>query len=123
MLQTNLIFGIQKKIKEGKTQTASGMLEESTTEVPSVPEERAQLIMEGSLNTGIYQQTHSAKKKIVTRSKLVTEAFNMHKVQKKLNKDISFFNCVFRSGNQNIVLCVNHSRCFLQPFNIMSTRA
>ncbi len=97
MLQTNLIFGIQKKIKEGKTQTASGMLEESTTEVPSVPEERAQLIMEGSLNTGIYQQTHSAKKKIVTRSKLVTEAFNMHKVQKKLNKDISFFNYLYEN--------------------------
>jgi len=94
MLQTNLIFGIQKKIKEGRAQSNAAMpLEESTT----VKKNDTQILFEGSLNAGIYQQTSKAGRKIETKKRLVMESFNMAKVQKKLDKDIVFFNYLYEN--------------------------
>jgi hypothetical protein len=100
MLQHNLIFGIQQKIKEGRAQAESGKmtLEENSIEsMDSTSKKEVEIILEGSLNTGIYQQTHASQKKAASKKRLVTESFNMSKAQKKLDKDIVFFNYLYEN--------------------------
>ncbi len=115
MLQHNLIFGIQKKIKEGRAQSKSGSvaLEESSLieNEDRVVSKEVQVILEGSLNAGIYQQTQKKKNHTKLTKRLFTESFTISKVQKKLNKDIVFFNFLYENfteeplkANFNILL-------------------
>ncbi len=101
MLQSNLIFGIQKKIKEGSKKaglaTRAGVLEESTQEVPQHKE--TDLILEGSFIAEMYTKSAKAKKRSETKGVLVTESFQIHKAKKKLEKDIEYFNYL----NENFV--------------------
>jgi len=97
MLQTNLIFGIQKKIKEGsrKESKGMGMIEENSI----IKEETAthEPILESSFIAGIYEKTSASKKKAVFQQALMTESFQMHKAQKKLEKDVSYFNFLYEN--------------------------
>ena len=101
MLQTNLIFGIQKKIREGasaKKESGSdaGMIEESTL-IEETTSSKAELILESSFASGIHGQVEKAKKVVQDQKVLITESFHMHKAAKKLNKDISYFNFLFEN--------------------------
>ncbi len=99
MLQTNLIFGIQKKIKEGSKKedtTGLGMLEESTI-IEETSDSKAELIFESSFVSGIHTQVEKAKKVVEKQKVLITESFKMHKAQKKLEKDIVYFNFLFEN--------------------------
>ena len=102
MLQTNLIFGIQKKIKEGskkEADTGLGMLEESTVieKDNSKDNSKDELILEASFVAGIHTQVEKAKKIVQDQKVLITESFKMHKAQKKLEKDISYFNFLYEN--------------------------
>ncbi len=102
MVQTNLIFGIQEKIKAGKTgqsDRAGKMLEEST-EVPQDLKKK-ELMLEShfapSFAANIYQQTHQTQKSQETKSTLMTEAFHMTKAERKLQTDVMYFNYLFEN--------------------------
>ena len=104
MLQSNLIYGIQAKIKENralrKDQGNNGVLEEATTEATSnvvIETERAEPILESSFIADIYTKTNDAKKKEETQKALVTESFTYHKAEKKLSKDIAYFNYLYEN--------------------------
>ncbi len=90
MLQTNLIFGIQKKIKDGHR----------ATEAPVV-QEKEEVLLENfynpSLISDIHQQTEKAKKQKAHKTVLMTEAFHVSKAEKKLQKDISYFNYLYEN--------------------------
>ena len=97
MLQTNLIYGIQKKIKEGKTLAAkAGILEESTIVV-----EKKEVLLENYYNPGIAAGisvlVKDSQKKTAVKGSLMTEAFHLNKVQKKLTKDITYFNYLYEN--------------------------
>jgi len=100
MLQSNLIFGIQKKIKERSAkfdQSEKEVLEESSLiDEPQIVS-RAEPMLESSFIAGMYQKTESAKKKKEVKGRLVTESFHMAKVQRKLEKDITYFNYLYEN--------------------------
>ncbi len=91
MLQTNLIFGIQQKIKDGHQRSDD----------LKITEARDEILLENYYNpgivSGIYQQTQAAKKKATHKKSLVTEAFHIKKAEKKLQKDISYFNYLYEN--------------------------
>jgi len=97
MMKENLIFEIQRKIKEngGGVQSTRTSLEESmilNEEYKITPKKEAEPILESSFNASIHLMTEKSKKKIETKKVLVTEAFSLPKVSKKLQKDIMYFN-------------------------------
>jgi hypothetical protein len=97
MLQTNLIFGIQKQIKAGsKHAHKMGIIEEST-QVEEVSAQRAEPILESSFVAGIYTKAANAKKKEVIKNSLITESFHLSKARKKLEKDVAYFNYLYES--------------------------
>ncbi len=114
MLQTNLIFGIQKKIKEGKRGKASmkniSVLEESNagviTEADQETKEKKEILIENyynpSIASGIYDQVRNSQKKTSTKKILMTESFHMAKIEKKLTKDISYFNYLFENFVEDV---------------------
>ncbi len=104
MLQTNLIFGIHKQIKEGRAaknqgRGQGGMLEESDQLVEASP--KKEVLLENyhnpSLISGIYEQTKKSQRQTAQKQVLMTEAFHLSKVKKKLNKDISYFNYLYEN--------------------------
>jgi hypothetical protein len=102
MLQSNLIYGIQKKIKENRTVGSSnGFIEESSVEEVSADaierEMGVEPILESSFISGIYEKAAGAKKKETVRKTLVTESFNLNKAEKKLNKDFVYFNYLYEN--------------------------
>jgi hypothetical protein len=99
MLQTNLIFGIQQKIKAGsKHAHKMGILEESTTETNKVEKDnRIEPILESSFISGIYEKAAAAQKKEEGKKVLITESFHFSKARKKLEKDINYFNYLFEN--------------------------
>jgi hypothetical protein len=98
MLQKNLIYGIQKKIRENKaSHKAMAPLEESTALVNEAGEEHAEVILEGSFIGAIYDKVTKTQKKEETRSTLVTEAFSLRKAEKKLSKDIAYFTYLYEN--------------------------
>lgn len=99
MLQSNLIYGIQKKIKENKsTVSDAGMLEENTVLEETIEDTvRAEPILESSFMTGVYEKAAASKKKEEVKKTLVTETFNMTKVEKKLSKDVVYFNYLYEN--------------------------
>ncbi len=102
MLQTNLIFGIQKKIKESKVGKTlqSNILEETTANQAQAPIKNEVLLenyYNPSIASGIYEQVKDSQKKTETKKTLVMEAFHLSKVEKKLSKDISYFNYLFEN--------------------------
>ncbi len=103
MLQTNLIFGIQKKIKESKQAhdtSIPGVLEEGET-IAEEQETKKEILVENFYNpglvSGVYDKVESSKKKEEHRSSLVTESFHLRKAKRKLEKDIMYFNYLFES--------------------------
>jgi len=96
MLQSNLIYGIQQKIKENKAVTEDGMLEEATV-LEEAETEEVEPILESSFISGVYEKASHAKKKEEKRRVLVTETFNMTKIEKKLSKDVHYFNYLFEN--------------------------
>jgi len=99
MLQTNLIFGIQKKIKAGSKHAHKMGLVEEATEVTEAKQEvkNSEPILESSFVAGIYQQASAAKKKEESKKTLVTESFHLSKARKKLEKDINYFNYLYEN--------------------------
>jgi hypothetical protein len=97
MLQTNLIFGIQKKIKAGSAHAHKMGLVEESTEYKRHSVESTEPILESSFVAGIYEQASAAKKKEEGRKTLVTEAFHLTKARKKLEKDINYFNYLYEN--------------------------
>ncbi len=101
MLQTNLIYGIQKKIKEGRAirESGVGVLEESAVADTTVAKE--EILLENYYNPGIIagvsKQVKDSKKVTVQKRSLMTEAFHMAKAEKKLNKDINYFNYLYEN--------------------------
>lgn len=99
MLQTNLIFGIQKKIKAGsKHAHKMGIVEESEVLVPDA-KKATEPILESSFMAEMYSKSAKSKKKTETKNSLITESFQIHKVKKKLEKDIAYFDYL----NENFV--------------------
>ena len=101
MLQTNLIFGIQKKIKENSSAHSDiKVLEESET-TPEVGEvensNRAEPIMESSFLSSIYEKAEASKKKEEIRTNLIHESFTLRKAEKKLSKDVVYFNYLYEN--------------------------
>ncbi len=102
MLQTNLIFGIQQKIKDSKRLKASSVLEENealgTQKAEPVKNE---ILLENyynpSIASGIYEQVKNSQKETKIKTALMTEAFHINKIEKKLGKDISYFNYLFEN--------------------------
>jgi len=90
MLQTNLIFGIQKKIKAGSKHAHKMGLVEESTEYKRHTANGEEPILESSFVAGIYEQAHAAKKKEESKKTLVTEAFHLTKARKKLEKDFNY---------------------------------
>ena len=90
MLQTNLIFGIQSKIKAGHQSAEAAPVEE-----------KEEILLENYYNpgivAGIHQQAEKSKKSKKHRKNLVTEAFHIKKAQKKLNSDIAYFNYLYEN--------------------------
>jgi len=74
MLQHNLIYGIQQKIKENKETTLgnNGIIEES--EVIEISEKTTEPILESSFIAGIYDMTHKHAKKTQNKKTLITES-------------------------------------------------
>lgn len=101
MLQTNLIFGIQKQIKSGSKAglaTRTGMIEESTA-VEAEEVSSTEPILESSFIAEMYSKSAQARKKKDSKKVLITESFQIHKAKKKLEKDIEYFNYI----NENFV--------------------
>ncbi len=103
MLQTNLIFGIQKKIKEGKHSTGRmDVLEESEfIETEAKTKVKNEILLENyynpSIASGIYEQVKGNQKQTTHKKALMTEAFHISKAEKKLIKDISYFNYLYEN--------------------------
>jgi len=98
MLQSNLIFGIQKRIKEGsKHASKMGLIQESQEVTEENPIKRAELILESSLISGIYEKTSNAQKKEEFKKGLITESFHLSKVKRKLEKDTVYFNYLYEN--------------------------
>ncbi len=101
MLQQNLMFGIQNQIKANKSKkedvAETGLLE--STE-PTTKESVEEAYNPGFMYS-IYEQTENAKKKLADKRVLTTESFNMNRVQKKLSKDINYFNYLFENFVQD----------------------
>jgi len=100
MLQANLIFEIQKKIKQGSIGTnKAGSLEESTVVVEDTPVDsnKAETVLESSFLAGIHHQTEKLKKKEEHKAGLITESFRLHKAERKLQKDINYFNYLYEN--------------------------
>lgn len=97
MLQQNFMFGIQDQIKKNKEVRTKESLLESTQE----PKEDIKASLEEAYNPGfmytIYEMTEKAKKKQDNKLKLTTESFSLSRVQKKLEKDIQYFNYLFEN--------------------------
>ncbi len=100
MLQTNLIFGIQKKIKEGRQKDSSKMLEESAA-IEVQRNKKKDLLLENYYNpgiiSGIYEQVKKAETKTEHKKTLVMEAFHLTKAERKLQKDITYFNYLYEN--------------------------
>ncbi len=98
MLQTNLIFGIQKQIKKGKTSSID-VLEES--DLGLAASEKKEILLENYYNpgiiSGVYDQVKNSKKKTSQKRALMTESFHMSKAEKKLGKDINYFNYLYEN--------------------------
>ncbi len=99
MLQTNLIFGIQQKIKEGKRLKEVSVLEESTSVTQKAPTK--EILLENyynpSIASGIHEQVKNSKKETTLKKTLMTESFNIAKAEKKLSKDINYFNYLYEN--------------------------
>jgi len=100
MLQTNLIFGIQKKIKEGSKHASKmglNVIEENETLVEEGVKQERELVLESSFISSMYQKAKSAKKKESFKKELITESFHISKASKKLEKDITYFNYLYEN--------------------------
>ncbi len=106
MLQTNLIFGIQKKIKEGKwpkDKTGAGIIEEGTVveETATPAPKKKEILLENfyspGIASGIYEQVKNNRKADVHKKSLMTEAFHLRKAEKKLTTDINYFNYLYEN--------------------------
>ena len=98
MLQSNLIFGIQKRIKEGSKHASKlGLIQESGEVSPEVKTKASEPILESSFMSGIYEKAAGAKKKEEVKKSLITEAFHLTKAKKKLEKDIVYFNYLYEN--------------------------
>ena len=94
MLQQNLIYGIQEKIKRNSLGHKE-VLEESTLVEPS--EKETELVLESSFASAIYEKAEKAKQKEEIQKTLITESFTMRKAEKKLTKDIVYFNYLYEN--------------------------
>lgn len=97
MLQTNLIFGIQEKIKAGaRAKKEAGSMIEESTEITPV-KSKVECVLESSFIAGIYDKASKANKKEEFKRELVMESFQITKAKKKLEKDVQYFNYLFEN--------------------------